>query len=1410
MKTIYCLLLLVFCFSAFENSHGQKWYESGKTLPIPYLNNAEEKYGTSVSIDGDYAVAGAPDYNSGQGCAYILHNNGAVWHTLAKLTASDSAGYDHFGRSVCISDTIIVVGAVKDDDLYKNTAGAAYVFERPLTGWTDTTETAVLTASDGIDGNYFGISVSIDGETIVVGASRDDDSGYNSGSAYIYKKPTAGWGDATETAKLTASDGVADDHFGLSVSIFGDCVVIGGYFFNRSGCAYVFEKPPAGWSDATETGKLTASDAADSDYFGAFVSISGETIAIGAHGDDDSGSSSGSVYVFEKPVAGWTDATETAKLTASDGGISEYLGRSVSISGDLLLAGANGDDGGYRRGSAYIFEKPVTGWITATETAKLLAPDGEDGDNFGWAAGISGDNIIIGAYGDDVNGSNSGSAYIFEKPAVGWTGVPDIDKETPIPYLSNAAENYGISVSMDGSYAVVGAKGYNGGRGCAYVLHNTGTGWETLARLTASDEAGDADFGCSVSICGDYIVVGADYSECTGSKIGSAYVFKKPATGWTDATETAKLTASDGAGNDYFGASVSISGEYIVVGAWADDNNGNNSGSAYIYKMPVAGWTDATETAKLTASDGAAWDYFGNTVSISGDDVVIGAVGNDDNGDNSGSAYVFEKPPTGWTGATETIKLTASDAASEDYFGRSVYISGDLVVVGESRYYGGSVYIFEKPATGWADVEETAKLSSSEGAECVYFGISVSTSGDYVVAGAYGPDAEFWERGEIYIFEKPASGWTDATETSKRLASDGANSDFFGISVSISGDYLIAGSEEDDDHGYNSGSAYIFQSFPNSPPIDISLDDTNVDENTPFSQAIGIFSTTDTDPDDTHTYSLITGDGSNDIDNSRFTIDGNALRTAAMPDYETRDSLFIYVQTDDGDGGTFAKAFIITVNNLNDNSPLLDDNTYSIDENSPNGTLAGMVAGTDPDGELNDLYYSLQSGNTSNAFAINSSSGEITVNNPLALDYETTGSFVLSIQVSDGAHTGDASITIDLINLNDTPPLLEENSLSVNENSTNGTTAGILSGSDPDGDLNDLTFSILSGNTGDSFTINSSTGEITVNDSTLLDFETTGSFVLSCQVSDGTHTDNADIVIYLTNVNDNAPVIDERILSINENPMNGTYVGPQSGTDPDGDLNDLSYSIISGNGNDAFTITSSTGQIWVNDSTQLDYETTDTFTIIVQVSDGTYNDAGTTKIALMNLNDNPPVLEDALFDIDENAPNSTLIGTLHGTDADGDLNDLFYSITAGNAYDAFSLNGLTGELSVNDSAQLDYETTPEFTMTVEVSDGRYTDDATITVMLNDVEETGIYDLAKEGIRVYPNPSKGFLTIDLTDQVHDELNMELVDINGRVFYASTLDTPDIYFEVDLSGIPAGIYLIKIFRNNYLITRQLVIE
>ncbi|MCW5970329.1 MAG: putative Ig domain-containing protein [Blastocatellales bacterium] len=413
------------------------------------------------------------------------------WGEVRKLTASDRAVGDRFGWSVGISGDTVVAGAFGDD----SNRGAAYIYERNKGGADNWGEVKKLTASDGAAGDLFGISVSISGDTVVVGAYGDDTF---IGAAYIYERNKNGMAPAAENwgevKKLTASDGTAAEFFGYSVGISGDTVVVAaiGDDSNR-GAAYIYERnkgvmgPEAeNWG---EVKKLTASDRASEDRFGFSVSISGDTVVVGASGDD---SNRGAAYIYERNKNGMAPTAENwgevKKLTASDGASEDRFGWSVGISGDTVVVGAEGDDS--NRGSAYIYERNKNGMAPAAENwgevKKLTASDGAAGDLFGYSVGISGDTVVVGAYFDD---SLRGSAYIFTCEEIAPNTPPTI---APM----NATRTAGTAVSVSKIAEVSDAEDAENTLSVTAMLQSgmgvtiTGISVDVLGNVTASIAAG--------------------------------------------------------------------------------------------------------------------------------------------------------------------------------------------------------------------------------------------------------------------------------------------------------------------------------------------------------------------------------------------------------------------------------------------------------------------------------------------------------------------------------------------------------------------------------------------------------------------------------------------------------------------------------------------------------------------------------------------------------------------------------------------------------------------------------------------------------------------------------------------------------------------------------------------------------
>jgi len=368
----------------------------------------------------------------------------------AELTDSDGTG-DELGYSVAVSGSTIVAGAPQRNGY----EGAVYLYTEPASGgWASATQTAKLTASDGAANDNLGYSVAVSGSTIVAGAvSRTVGANTSQGAVYEWTMPAGGWsGTLSQTAELTASDGIPNGDLGWSVAVAGSTIVAGA---PGQGAAYVWTMPAGGWAGAsTQTAEL--SDTADDLGSSVAISAAASTIVIGGVGYDNF---RGAVYVYaEPPSGGWAAATQTAQLTASDGAPNDYLGDSVAVSGSTIVGG------GPVHGAAYVWTMPAGGWVNATQTAELTASDYAPGDDLGYSVAVSGSTIVAGAPDQTL-----GTSYVYVMPAAG--GWVDATQTAELTDSSGGFDELGYAVAASGSTIFAGAR--YGSPGAVYVFRPT-------------------------------------------------------------------------------------------------------------------------------------------------------------------------------------------------------------------------------------------------------------------------------------------------------------------------------------------------------------------------------------------------------------------------------------------------------------------------------------------------------------------------------------------------------------------------------------------------------------------------------------------------------------------------------------------------------------------------------------------------------------------------------------------------------------------------------------------------------------------------------------------------------------------------------------------------------------------------
>lgn len=798
----------------------QNWEQKAKLLTADRAQS--DYFGIRIAIRGEIALIAArldDDHGSSSGSVYAFELADGVWSQSAKLTPDDGASYDYFGASIAFDKGVALIGAYGDDDRERDT-GSAYVFEVVDGVWK---QAAKLTASDAQRSDGFGSAVALFGETALIGAPDDDNDGYSRGSVYVFERINGAW---VETAKLTADDGANWDQFGTAVALSTDTALVGAHYHDdgagSSGSVYVFEKLNGRW---TQTDELQAEDRKSDALFGYSIALEGNTALIGAYRDDGPRINSGAAYVFEAAGGKWSQA---AKLTAADAGEGDYFGWSVALLDGAALVGAPNNDG--RRpecGAAYRFEQVHGEWV---QTDKLSPADGRKDGGFGVGLALANGSALIGAAGDGERGIRSGAVYVFDpvpppectgneriahaqcrshsgvnRLTVALRGGSGAPADTCTVTLSDGRSEWG-KLSPRGK-ARVRFMEVAEGSGTATATWSCGEtagkdyscgdplGWQEGPRLTADDGAASDELGVSVAVSGATALVGAYGDDDHGRDAGSAYIFENLDGSWS---QTVKLTAPDGAENDRFGADVALAGDTALIGAYRDDDRGTDSGSVYVFERDGDAWIQA---AKLMASDGTSNDYFGRSIALSGERALIGAY---EGNNGRGAVYVFEKTDGFWS---ESAILTASDAYSTDDFALSIALSGDTAVVGargENRKRG-AAYVFEKVNGAW---EQVAKLTAGDRERDAYFGWSVAVAGGAAFIGSPLSDEGGWySAGSVCVFRKVGGAW----KQTDKLTREPPGSAAFGSSIAMLGDTALIGAPGDDNRRTNSGAAYMYK-----------------------------------------------------------------------------------------------------------------------------------------------------------------------------------------------------------------------------------------------------------------------------------------------------------------------------------------------------------------------------------------------------------------------------------------------------------------------------------------------------------------------------------------------------------------------------------------------------------------------
>lgn len=918
------------CVYVFEKTSTGEWKQVQKLVSPDAPTN---RFGYSVAINGNYIIVGAPGDDNSTGAAYAyLRNTSGTWNMEKKLLPSQGSPGDFFGTSVSITSvygrgdwSYVVIGSPGDADFSAGwpllpNAGSAYFFSNLLGYWEVINKMypIVNTYFDRHAGAAFGTSVSISGTTVVVGApgEKEDTTASNpmdaAGAVYVFERN--GHGAMELLHKLVNWDRAAGDQFGYSVALDRNTLVVGAPFddedarlenpMNNAGSVHIFRKGYQGrlyWDR-----KLCANDRAGGDNFGTSVSVNGNLnmVVVGSVGDDENASNgntltmAGSTYVFrlfEDPQASvWK---QLQKLVPFDRDANDWFGYAVGIddSGgnifvtapfqDKAVNGLNVTDAG----ALYVFKQsacsPTTSSISPTDCRTYISPSRK----YTWnQSGIYKDTILNKAGCDSIitinlTISNKADTLVIVK---GKTLTANA-KNATYNWI-DCATNQPINITtrtliatVNGTYKVtVDQDGCVGTSSChkvvliatpdsSIVINNSNTNpppvvlqkfaskqipFLEVNKIVANDRTHNDEFGRSVSVSGNYAVIGSPYDDEDEKgnpvlRAGSAYIFKLDDGGkWK---QLQKISAPDRTPGTEFGTSVAISGNYLVVGSPRDDLGVNGlyesylAGSAYVYYLQNGTWYFMQKLiANPTARVQQGQAFFGTSVAIDGNTIAIGcpqhALDPTDQLSSSitsaGAVFVYqltsqkiteggtEKNIAGWV---QMQKLVAKDRQLGGDLGNAVSICGDNIIAGAWQQdldasYGnrmdnsGAAYIFERKGVLWT---QTQKLVADDRTPHDEFGFSVGISGDYAVVGARnvtekrGDEDNGLYTGNAYVFKrKPGGGWTQQMKINPE---DRTQGDYLGTAVGISGDYLIVsawGQDTDSLGNYmpDAGAIYVY------------------------------------------------------------------------------------------------------------------------------------------------------------------------------------------------------------------------------------------------------------------------------------------------------------------------------------------------------------------------------------------------------------------------------------------------------------------------------------------------------------------------------------------------------------------------------------------------------------------------
>ncbi len=739
----------------------------------PDFGPAVVRLGQSVAIDGDTILAGAPfSFPAGVYLGGVACVYARDAHGHWSLQQELGGDFPHETRRM--GDTVALSG---DTAVIAAVDWAVYIYQRRNSFWS---VSQILPVPDGSAG--FGESLAFDGSTIVVGAPATDlftaeqETIKNCGAAFVFVKGVDGW---NQQSKLIAQDAESGDYFGRSVAVVDETIAVGSPNSDDSGLescgsVYIYEESGDTW---TQSAKLQSPSPNASVYLGLSVGLSENQVVAGMPGSDSLERDAGEVLVFEKMESGWV---HVKSLWGSQVARDHKMGDSICVSGSDLVVGSEHDP----HGRSYVFTRTDVGW---SETAVLkgtglFVP--------GHAVSISNGNVVVGSASDSEYGRTIGALYVFSDENGAWSCQAKLSEQRA------GLDRFSSGIALDESNMVIGSFFDNFAR--FYNLQTPEL--SPKAKVRGTEVSPNDNFGVSAGISGDVAVVGSNHAGYAYSA-GEAFIYRKTGENWV---EEGRLGLRNGK-DDLFGDSCAIDGSRIMVGAPFDENpfeipEGTfdaRSGSAFVYAKQADEWR--LEAELNSGSEAQQTEQFGWSVDLEGERAIVGLPGWWIDGAAVGAVRTFKRSGDAWV-PEAMLRHEGFDSWS---LGLDLAISGDTIAAGAPGGLG-DVYLFRLTAGAWG---QEARLSAPKGDERAGFGHAVALDGDLLAVTAIDAIANDSPTGAVHLYRRIGGDWF---HTARLTSPDNVEAESFGDELAMDRGRLLISDPEADAPEYNSGVTWLY------------------------------------------------------------------------------------------------------------------------------------------------------------------------------------------------------------------------------------------------------------------------------------------------------------------------------------------------------------------------------------------------------------------------------------------------------------------------------------------------------------------------------------------------------------------------------------------------------------------------